>query len=228
MNSVDMHILRVFVNETGLFGNPVGIVIDERQEISRDDRQKITRDSGFSECVFVEDTQTGKVSIYNPQQEVNFAGHALVGAAYFITRILNQPIDNLDCKGGHIQITHENDTTWIRAGLIGTPPWNLQELQNTTEVENTQTAYEHTIAWAWIDKEKGIIRARTFAPDWGIPEDEANGSGSMQLAAKAGKPVEIHHGQGSIIYVRPVSDKVVEVGGRVLEDNSHTISLILP
>lgn len=69
---------------------------------------------------------------------------------------------------------------------------------------------EHTIVWSWIDKEKGIVRARTFASDWNIPEDEANGSGAMKLANSLNRNLIIHHGKGSVIHSTPNS-----VGGLV-------------
>jgi predicted PhzF superfamily epimerase YddE/YHI9 len=61
-----------------------------------------------------------------------------------------------------------------------------------------------------------MIRARTFAADWGIPEDEANGSGAMRLASTLGKTLEIHHGKGSVIYARRANERFAEVGGRVV------------
>lgn len=76
---------------------------------------------------------------------------------------------------------------------------------------------EHTFAWAWINEDKGLIRARTFAPDWGIPEDEANGSGSMQLASILERKIEVIHGKGSIIYAKPEKSHFADVGGRVVE-----------
>lgn len=73
----------------------------------------------------------------------------------------------------------------------------------------------HVQLWCWIDKKKGLIRARTFAPDWGIPEDEANGSGCMRLAAVLGRDITVVHGKGSVIYARPSSPGYSEIGGLV-------------
>lgn len=52
---------------------------------------------------------------------------------------------------------------------------------------------------------------------FGIPEDEANGSGSMRLAATLGRKLTIHHGIGSVIYARPSTPGFAEVGGMVAE-----------
>ena len=77
---------------------------------------------------------------------------------------------------------------------------------------------KHTVVWAWIDEKRGIIRARTFAPDWGIPEDEANGSGAMKLAAKLDREIAVLHGKGSVIYVNPSKKDCVSLGGKVKYD----------
>ena len=33
--------------------------------------------------------------------------------------------------------------------------------------------------WAWIDKESGRVRTRMFAPELGVPEDEATGAAAL-------------------------------------------------
>lgn len=227
MNSIIVHMLRVFVNKEGKFGNPVGIVLDEKQELSPTNRQSIATKVGFSETVFINDLNTGSVSIYNPTKEVKFAGHALTGTAYFINKILGKPISLLECKGGKIKTRHEGELTWIHASLEGTPPWHHEEFPNADAVEELPISSnkEHTVIWSWLDKNKGIIRARTFAPDWGIPEDEANGSGSMQLAAILGRPLEIRHGKGSIVYAKPTEKGSADVGGRVEQDKSQKVAI---
>lgn len=221
-----IHILRVFVNNEKLFGNPVGIILDEKQEIPAADRQRIATNLGFSESVFINNINTGTVSIFNPQREVDFAGHALVGTAYFINTILKKHISSLDCRGGHIVTWQENNSTWIRASLEHTPSWIYEQFSDTASVESLSdkqiASKKHTVVWAWIDQGNGIVRARTFAPDWGIPEDEANGSGSMQLAATLGQKLEIHHGKGSVVYAKPAEVGFADVGGRIAEDPSRS------
>lgn len=225
--STKVHILRVFVNRKKKFGNPVGIVLDEKGDLRPQNRQKIASILGYSESVFVNNRNTGNVSIFNPKKEVKFAGHALVGTAYFIHKVMGKPITSLDCKGGHILTWEEGNVTWIRASLENTPLWHHEQLPDARSVESLSAIQakfkEHTMVWAWIDQRKGIVRARTFAPDWGIPEGEANGSGSMQLAATLGQKLETHHGKGSIIYAKPAKSGSADVGGRVEEDESQEL-----
>lgn len=227
LDRVNIHILRVFVNEQGEFGNPVGIVLDEKKGINPKVRQDISTKLGFSESVFINDPNTGNVSIFNPKEEVDFAGHALVGSAYLINEILKRSISFLECKGGRIATWQEGGLTWIRAGLANTPHWHHEQLPDVYSVENLPDSItkskEHTIVWAWLNKDKDLVRARTFAPDWGIPEDEANGSGAMQLAAIAGRKLEIYHGRGSVIYANPADPGFACVGGRVEEAETQEV-----
>lgn len=221
-NGIKIHTLRVFVDEKGNFGNPVGIILDEGKKIDSKERQQIATKLGYSESVFINNLSLSSVSIFNPRKEVPFAGHAMVGTAWLISKLRNHPIDSLTCPGGSIKTWRDKDKTWIRASLGVMPSWQYEQLKNATEVECLSPAItlskEHTFVWAWVDENRGLIRARTFAPDWGIPEDEANGSGSMKLAVTLGRSIEILHGKGSIIYAKPWKPDFSDLGGRVVED----------
>ena len=72
--------------------------------------------------------------------------------------------------------------------------------------------------WAWIDEERGLVRARCFVAEAGVEEDEATGSAALPLSAQLDRPIEVRQGKGSIIHARPVGDGFVEIGGRVVED----------
>lgn len=216
----NIHTVRVFVDEKGQFGNPVGIILDEENNIDKKECQKLATKLGYSESVFINDLNAGRVSIFNPQHEVVFAGHAMVGTAWLINKLKNQAINSLECAGGSIKTWRENDLIWIRADLKMMPPWKFEQLNSAAEVERLShqaaSRKKHTFVWAW--KEKGLIRARTFAPDWGIPEDQANGSGSMKLAANLRANIEVKHGKGSVIYAKPWESDFADLGGRVAED----------
>jgi len=194
-------------------------VVDEKGELSLPERQKITTQSGFSECVFVNDLNKASISIFNPQSEIDFSGHALIGVAYFLNHILNKNIKHINSRVGKIKTWQEGELTWISALLKNTPPWNFTQLKTADEVERLSAEEmknnKHVFVWSWLNEEKGVVRARTFASDWGIPEDEANGSGSMQLAVSLGRKLEIRHGKGSVIYTGLVKKDLVDLGGRV-------------
>jgi predicted PhzF superfamily epimerase YddE/YHI9 len=226
-----VNIARVFVDKNGKFGNPVGMVIDEDRQLSDEQRQKVAAKLNFSETVFIDNLgETPVVSIFNPQHKVKFAGHAVLGTVYFIYHVLGKNINSIKCSDEIVTVKYDKEITYIVAPLSIMPSWNYEQLNSADEVENLSdeiaSQKKHTYIWAWIDKSKGLVRARTFAPDWGIPEDQANGSGSMLIASKLNKNLEIHHGRGSIIFARPAGDKFAEVGGLVSVDEKKEINLL--
>lgn len=215
-----MRVLNVFSNEQGSFGNPVGIIVDIKRKIGKETRQNLAKQSGFSEVVFVNDVASRNISIYSPQREIPFAGHAAIGVAYFLSHEYNVDVQELIGIGGKIITWQENHFLWVKCSLDILPKWNYEKLEYDTDVDTLVTAQmtdkQHTVIWAWIDEKKGIVRARTFASDWGITEDEANGSGSMKLAVMLDRELLIHHGLGSVIHARPSSiPDYAEVGGLV-------------
>lgn len=227
-DNIKVNILKVFVDENGKFGNPVGVVINDNNKLSDEHKQKIAYELNFSETVFIDKfDKIPEVSIFNPIKKVRFAGHAVLGTAYFIRNVLNKNIDLIKCGEELVKIKEEDKVVYITAPLSIMPNWNYEELPSVNEVEslskNEVLSKLHTVVWAYINKESGLIRARTFAPDWGIPEDQANGSGSMLLASKLNRDLEIHHGEGSIIFAKPIDDKFAEVGGLVVIDKEKEI-----
>ncbi len=222
-----VNLIKVFINEEGKFGNPLGIILDEEQIIDKKERLSLIAKLKFSEVVFINDLKTGSISIFNPQQEITFAGHALIGSSFFIRNITHKPIQYLKSHNSKTFTWQENDITWIKSEINIIPPWKYLALDSAKKVENFSiteaSTLKHTFVWSHKDTAKSIIRARTFAPDWGIPEDEANGSGSLKLAYMLKKSLKIIHGKGSVIYSKPSSSKSAEVGGRVLINSMRII-----
>jgi predicted PhzF superfamily epimerase YddE/YHI9 len=213
-------VLRVFANKEGKYGNPVGIVVDTERKYSDSDRARISSSTGFSETVFINSLTDKSISIYNPEEEIAFAGHAVVGVVYFLEHELQKPVKQVLGKNGPIDSWSENGLTWVKTELRNTPPWWHERLSSPKEIESLKGPLndnqEHVQLWAWIDETAGTIRSRTFAPGWGIPEDEANGSGCMRLAATLGRSIIVYHGRGSVIYARSTSPGWAEVGGNVV------------
>lgn len=218
-----MDIVNVFVNDNGEFGNPVGIVIDEGKQISNKYRQKRAIQSGLSEIVFVNDIEANNISIFSPTREIPFAGHAVIGTAFYLDNIKKAEIDVIRSMDTEITVTHDSESIWVKAELANMPEWNFKQFEGSEQVESLLLKdtedYEHCVVWSWTNERNGTIRARTFAPDWLIPEDEANGSGSLILATTLGREINITHGKGSIIFARPNDSKYGEVGGKVSKNN---------
>jgi len=227
--TTELYLLRVFTDSAGSFGNSVSAILDEGKRISDTERQAITRKFGHDETVFVNDLTRADVSIFNPQKEVPFAGHAMVGTAWLLAKLSGKPVSVIRCLGGEIKVWQDGELTWIRASLGMMPPWHLLQLEDVDVIERITPeearAMEHSMVWGWIDEAGGLIRARTFAGDWDIPEVEANGSGSMMLAAMLKRDIEIRHGKGSVIFAKPADNNCADIGGRVVEDSARSLEV---
>lgn len=109
---------------------------------------------------------------------------------------------------------------WVEAEKRTFPAWNIEQVEPIEKLLDLDSAYtcslQHTLFWAWSDETNGVIRARTFASDWQIPEAEANGSGAMVLAAILGRDIKMIHGKGSVLYAKPRSSESVILGGRAV------------
>lgn len=145
----------------------------------------------------------------------------MVGTAWFFKHSLRKSVEQIHCLGGNIIALQDEELTWVRTGLDMMPDWNFKQLESAEAIEQISTSetvkITHTFIWAWINENKGIIRARTFAADWGIPESQGNGSGAMLLASKLNRRLEIKHGDGLVIYASMFSRDQADIGDRVIQ-----------
>jgi predicted PhzF superfamily epimerase YddE/YHI9 len=213
-----LHVLRVFVNEEGEWGNPLGVFLDGEQ-VTKHDRQSVAAELGFSETVFVDDPAAGRLRIYTPQVELPFAGHPTVGAAWLLARE-GAPVEALRPPAGKVGVRYADDMTYVAARPEWAPPFVYRQLDSPAEVRSLSARAQgvNAYAWAWIDHSAGTIRARSFVPEAGIGEDEATGSAAIALCARLDRPITIHQGHGSVLLCQPLADGRVEVGGKVVLD----------
>jgi len=214
----ELHVLRVFVNEDREWGNELGVFVDG-SAVAEDDRQRIAAELGFSETVFVENREEGRIRIHTPAVELPFAGHPTVGAAWLLAR-LGHPVATLRPPAGSVAVRIADGVTWIGARPEWSPPFEYRQLATPADVRafDRPTDAEDVYAWTWIDWDAGTIRARSFAPGAGIAEDEATGSAALTLCARLGRPITIHQGHGSVLLAQPTAEGWAEVGGRVVLD----------
>jgi predicted PhzF superfamily epimerase YddE/YHI9 len=211
----ELHVLRVFVNEDGEWGNPLGVFLDGGN-IAEGDRQGVAAELGFSETVFVEDRAAGRIRIriHTPAVELGFAGHPTVGTAWLLAH-LGEPVGALRVPAGALEVSHEGDATFVTARPQWAPPFEFVQLGEPADVKalSGPPAGGNTYAWAWVDETAGTIRARAFVPEAGIAEDEATGSAALALCARLSRPIVVHQGHGSVILARPLAGGLTAVGG---------------
>jgi predicted PhzF superfamily epimerase YddE/YHI9 len=215
----ELHVLRVFVNEEGEWGNPLGVFL-EGAAVPEPERPRIAAELGFSETVFVEEPASGRIGIHTPEVELPFAGHPTVGTAWLLARE-GLPIEALEPPAGRVGVRVEADAAYVTARPTWSPRFEYVQLDAPAQVralDGSPRGPRNAYAWAWIDEASGTARARSFVPEAGIAEDEATGSAALVLCARLSRPIVIHQGRGSVIHARPFPDGTVEIGGRVVLD----------
>ncbi|MBD8507326.1 PhzF family phenazine biosynthesis protein [Hoyosella sp. G463] len=216
-----LHVIRVFCDESGQYGNLLAVVLDGAQ-VPAPRRQQIAAELGFSETVFVDDRATGRVHIFTPAGELPLAGHPLVGTAWLLAHE-GSPVTQLNPPAGPIPTWTEGEQVWIQGPLSAAPPWRRNQLPDAGAVEAMvgppSPGHDADQFWAWINEDAATVRARVFANRYRVHEDEACGSASMLLAHDLGRAILIHHGKGSIVSARPGPNGTAEVGGRVALDH---------
>jgi predicted PhzF superfamily epimerase YddE/YHI9 len=221
-----LHVLRVFVNDEGEFGNPLGVFL-AGEDVAAERRQAVAAELGYSETVFVDDRERGEMRIFTPGVELPFAGHPSVGTAWLL-REQGAEVTALRPPAGELGVRFEGSETFVSAEPDWSPPFEYVEFGEPAEVralEGPPGMSDEVYAWAWIDQAAGTIRARSFAPGVGIAEDEATGSAALALSAKIGREITVHQGKGSVLTARPLEGERAEVGGRVVLDEERDFAL---
>ena len=216
------HLLNVFTDESGAYGNPLGVFLDGAA-VPPGERQRVAADLGYSETVFVDDATTGELRIFTPASELPLAGHPLVGTAWLIAREQGS-CDMLRPLAGEVPTWQDGDLRWIRARAEWAPEMELRQYDAAAEVEALTGPPDElgfVDCWAWIDEAAGVLRSRVFVTDEGIPEDEATGAAALRIGALLGRPLEIRQGRGSLLHARPGDSGTIEVGGRVVYRGEH-------
>src|SRR5262245_49019186 len=108
-----LHVLRVFADEAGEWGNPLGVFLDG-SEVPAGRRQAVAAELGFSETVFVDDRTSGACRIFTPGSELGFAGHPCVGTAWLLERE-GDAVEALRPPAGEVAVRTEGELTFIAA-----------------------------------------------------------------------------------------------------------------
>ena len=227
--TVGVTILRVFTDQEGKFGNPLGVV--DAAAVPPRHRQRVAAKLGYSETIFVDvptiGSATAHAHIFTPATELPFAGHPTIGASWWL-RDRGTPIRTLQVPAGIVQVSYEDDLTGVRARSEWAPEFAVHDLDSPQAVLAADPAeyYDdiHHYLWAWIDRSAGQLRSRMFAPQLGVPEDEATGAAAVRMTDYLSHDLTIIQGKGSIIYTTWSPDGWVRVRGRVVSDGPIEIN----
>ena len=226
--SIDVTVLRVFTDQEGKFGNPLGVV--DASMVPPGDRQRIATQLGYSETIFIDfptlGLTTAHAHIFTPATELPFAGHPTVGASWWL-REHGTPIRTLQVPVGTVPVTYEDDLTSVSARAEWAPEFAIHDIESPDAVLAADPSdypddIQHYL-WAWIDRSAGEIRSRMFAPELGVPEDEATGAAAVRITDYLSRDLTIVQGKGSIIHTKWTAEGWVRVAGRVVNDGPTQI-----
>jgi predicted PhzF superfamily epimerase YddE/YHI9 len=226
---IDVTVLRVFTDSEGKFGNPLGVV--DASTVPPAERQRIATQLGYSETIFVDlpspGSTTAQAHIYTPATELPFAGHPTVGASWWL-RDKGTPIRTLQVPAGIVQVSYQGEVTTVSARAEWAPEFAIHDLGSPEDVLSADPAdypddIQHYL-WAWIDKSAGELRARMFAADLGVPEDEATGAAAIRITDYLSRDLTITQGKGSVIQTQWSPEGWVRVSGRVVNDGQTPIN----
>ena len=215
----DLHVLRVFADEDGSGGNPLGVFLDGGG-IAAGDRQRIAAELSFSETVFVDDIGSGEMRIFTPTVALPFAGHPTVGTAWLLAHERGR-IGTLRPPAGEVATRVEDAEAFVTVDPDWAPAFEWEHLPSPADVDALDGplgGHDRIGYWSWLDEDAALIRARVFPVRYGIREDEATGAAAILLCALIGRRIEIRQGTGSVLHARPAAGLAVELGGRVVLD----------
>ena len=226
--AIDVTVLRVFTDQDGRFGNPLGVV--DAAVVEPADRQRIAAQLGYSETIFVTLPESGRSTaharIHTPTTELPFAGHPTVGASWWL-KDQGTPVKTLQVPAGIVQVNYTDDLTSVSARADWAPDFSIYDLATIDELlaadpDDYADEGEHYL-WTWLDEPSGTIRSRMFAPSMGIREDEATGAAAVRITEYLSRDLTIVQGQGSIIQTTWSAEGWVQVAGRVADDGARQI-----
>ncbi|NLG56773.1 MAG: PhzF family phenazine biosynthesis protein [Rhodococcus sp.] len=224
---MDLEVVHVFIDDDGRHGNALGIV--DAASVPPKDYQYIAARSGLATTVFVDmptdGSDSARASIFGPETEFAFAGQSVVGLAWWLIE-RGYPIDTVHVSAGPVEIRQSGKLTWAKTLAEWAPHFSLVPLETPKDVANTRArdypANPHYV-WAWADKLDYRVRARMFARELGIEEDEATGAAAVRLTAALRHALLIEQGKGSVLHTMFGTRGWIEIGGRVRAGRTRTL-----
>ena len=140
MANLDLYFVKSFTQDPEL-GNPVAVCLIQ-EDLREDIYFKITRQTGFSECVFIRTTETNPMlRFFSPKQEMNMCGHATLAAAHLLQN--KNYTTSYQTKAGAVNIEYQED------GLISmtltSPPTHYSDFVSTKRIAELLNINTNTI-----------------------------------------------------------------------------------
>ena len=156
----ELHVLRVFVDESGAHGNPLGVFLDGAA-IPPDRRAEVAARLGFSETVFVDNATSGEVRVFT----------RAASSPSPVTRSSGPPGCSVSTgsrsrRSGRRRARCRPGGGWVGAGSAAAPRGctriDLEQLPDGAAVDRRSGAppgVESLYVWAWEDEAAGRVRS---------------------------------------------------------------------
>ena len=155
ITALEVQILRVFADAAGGHGNELGVVFNAAA-LPSELGVRLTAHLGFSETVFVDDTEHASFRIFTPAEELKLAGHPSVGTAWALAERtgvvpevlrprLASPVPTwreAGADGGSRAdagsdpgANPDTDVVWIRGAIADALAWEYVQMGDPAEVD---------------------------------------------------------------------------------------------
>jgi trans-2,3-dihydro-3-hydroxyanthranilate isomerase len=130
-------VIDVFTDKA-LAGNQLAVFTDAR-DLTSEDMQELAREMNFSESVFVlpatsRDEADVRIRIFTPGNELPFAGHPVLGAAFVLGAPLQKIVIRLETASGVVPVTLEREGPKLVFGSMEQPIPRWEPVANAAEV----------------------------------------------------------------------------------------------
>ena len=136
------YIVDVFA-ERPYTGNPLAVVVG-KEEIPKETMQLIAAEINFSETTFLspvpEENGGYRVHIFTPSQELDFAGHPLLGTAHVIRQHCSGKANEeiiLNIKAGQVPVNFETGDDGKEVAWFQAPPMSFGETANPNSIASS-------------------------------------------------------------------------------------------
>ena len=119
-----------------LQGNQLGVFTDAAR-LSAQQMQRLAREMNFAECVFVLPAEKGgdaRIRIFTPAQELPFAGHPVLGAAFVIGEPLGGDSVRLETGAGIVPLELRREGGRVVHGRMQQPIPTVRPYQRAAEL----------------------------------------------------------------------------------------------
>jgi trans-2,3-dihydro-3-hydroxyanthranilate isomerase len=122
--------------DTPLEGNQLGVFPDG-QPFSDEQMQRIARELNLSETVFLLPPESGgdaRMRIFTPVAELPFAGHPVLGTAFFVGEGLGRDEVRLETRKGLVPLQLEQSAGRVVFGWMEQPPFPCEPYERAEEL----------------------------------------------------------------------------------------------